>query len=244
MFRIYLQAQTRKSQLRGLEEGKLDTQRLHIAACGQTTIFKDQNLKLLPETAIELMIDMSGSMNSNLARTAAIILAEALSSIPQIKLSISGFTSNDLNYNSSYNRYRIDPNSGRQCGMDILQFKNFSEPYQKCRAKLGAINNSGNTPLGDAYGHALEHIIPRLEPRRIIFLITDGNPEFPQGQNYSDYLLMKKIHHDAQRYHIQTLGLGIGRNLEFLSKYFDQAINISSSQDLPKNLLEALKRFI
>jgi cobalamin biosynthesis protein CobT len=187
------------------------------------------------------MIDMSGSMNSNLARTAAIILAEALSSIPQIKLSISGFTSNDLAHTSIFRRY--DPNSGRQCGMDILQFKNFSEPYQKCRAKLGAIDNTGNTPLGDAYGHALEHIIPRTETRRIIFLITDGQPEFPQGQNHSDYLLMKKIHHDAKRFHIQTLGLGIGR-CEFLSKYFDQAINISSSQDLPKNLLEALKRFI
>jgi cobalamin biosynthesis protein CobT len=242
MFRIYLQAQTKKSQLRGLEEGKLDTQRLHIAACGQTTIFKDQNLKLLPETAIELMIDMSGSMNANLARTAAIILAEALSSIPQIKLSISGFTSNDLAGSTIFRRY--DPNSGRQCGMDILQFKNFSEPYQKCRAKLGAIYNTGNTPLGDAYGHALEHIIPRLEPRRIIFLITDGQPEFPQGQNHSDYLLMKKIHRDAKRFNIQTLGLGIGRNLEFLSKYFDQAINISNPQELPKNLLEALKRFI
>ena len=54
---------------------------------------------------------------------------------------------------------------------------------------------------------------------------------------------MKKIHATAKRFNIQTLGLGIG-HCEFLSDYFDQAINIMRINDLPKNLLEALKRFI
>ncbi len=246
MFRIYLQAQTKKSQLRGLEEGKLDHQRLYVAATGANTIFKDQTIKLLPETAIELMIDMSGSMNENISRTAAIILAEALSSIPQIKLSISGFTTNNLgreNIFKYYNRHNISPNSGRQCGMDILQFKNFSEAYAKCKSKLGAITSDGDTPLGDAYGKSLEHILPRPEIRKIIFLITDGRPGFPHGANHSDYLLMKKIHLTAKRYKVQTLGLGIG-NCEFLSDYFDQVINIKKIQDLPTQLLIALKFFI
>ena len=241
MFRIYLQAQTKKSTIRGLEEGKLDSQRLFLPATGSNLIFKDQSTKFLPETAIELMIDMSGSMNANLARTSAIILAEALSSIPQIKLSISGFTTN-RNSNNQFG-FNIPPNSGRQVGMDILQFKDFSEPYSKCKSKLGAITNSGNTPLGDAYGKALEHIIQRPENRKIIFLITDGNPEFPQGKNHSDYLLMKKIHKTAKRFKIQTLGLGID-NCEFLSNYFDQSINITKITDLPQNLLKALKLFI
>jgi cobalamin biosynthesis protein CobT len=242
MFRIYLQAQTKKSQIRGLDEGKLDHQRLHVAATGSNLIFKDQSSKLLPETAIELMIDMSGSMNANLARTSAIILSEALNSIPQIKLSISGFTTNDQ-ARPNYNYLAQNPNSGRQNGMDILQFKNFLEPYQKARAKLGAIRSSGMTPLGDAYGKSLEHIISRQEPRRIIFVITDGEPEFTHGKNHSDYLLMKKVHLTAKKYGIQTLGLGIG-NCEFLNSYFDKAINITNIENLPKNLLEALKFFI
>lgn len=242
MFRIYLQAQTKKSQIRGLEEGKLDTQRLNIAATGANTIFKDQSLKLLPETAIELMIDMSGSMDAQIARTAAIILAEALNSIPQIKLSISGFTTNSRNYSPSYYN-PINPNSGRQNGMDILQFKDFNTPYSKCRGRLGTITNTRNTPLGDAYGKSLEHIILRPEPRKIIFLITDGKPEFLHGRNHSDFLLMKKIHLTAKRFHIQTLGLGIGK-CEFLSKYFDQSINITNIETLPQNLLQALKQFI
>ncbi len=240
MFRIYLQAQTKKSQIRGLEEGKLDFQRLHVISTGQTTIFKDQNLKLLPETAIDLVIDMSGSMNANISRTAAIILAEALNSISQIKLSISGFTTNNQNGRKNYNP---NPNSGRQDAMDILQFKDFTEPYQKCKSKLGAITNSGFTPLGDAYGKAFEHIISRPEIRKIIFLITDGIPEFTHGSNHSDYLLMKKIHLSCKKYKIQTLGLGI-RNCEFLSKYFDQSLNIKKISDLPEKLLIALKSFI
>ncbi len=244
MFRIYLQAQTKKSQIRGLDEGKLDHQRLFVVSTGSNLIFKDQSSKLLPETAIELMIDMSGSMNSKIARTSAIILSEALNSIPQIKLSISGFTTNNNNYQSRRGYYDINHNSGRVDGMDILQFKNFNEPYQKARAKLGAIKNSGMTPLGDAYGKSLEHIIPRPEPRRIIFLITDGKPEFQHGQNHSDYLLMKKVFLTAKKYNIQTLGLGIGDNTDFLSSYFDKSINITEIENLPKNLLEALKFFI
>jgi len=241
MFRIYLQAQTKKSIIRGLEDGKLDSHRLHVVSTGSNLIFKDSSHKLLPETAVELMIDMSGSMNADIARTSAIILAEALASIPQIKLSISGFTTNSRGLDYSYN---FSPNSGRQIGMDILQFKDFSEPYQKARAKLGAITNTGNTPLGDAYGHAFSHIISRPETRKIIFLITDGHPEFPQGINHSDFLLMKKIHADTKKFKVQTLALGIGRDLDFLKNYFDTYINITKTQDLPQNLLSALKFFI
>ncbi len=58
-----------------------------------------------------------------------------------------------------------------------------------------------------------------------------------------DYLLMKKIHNSCKKYQIQTLGLGID-NCEFLNNYFDRAINISETNDLPKNLLIALKSFI
>lgn len=242
MFRIYLQSWNQKSWLRGLEEGEtLDRDRLHVASTGASTIFKTRHSKPFVNTAVSLMIDLSSSMDGDLTRGAAIILSEALASIPQIKLAISGFTTN---YSRSYNR-RPPANLGRCSGMDILLFKDFETPYAKSRAKLGAIKTSRLTPLGDAYGKALEQLIPRPEPRKILFLLTDGQPEFACGSNHSDYLLMENIKTRAAKLKIETFGLGIGENVEtFLPKYVEACTVIKSPQTLPADLMAALKRII
>lgn len=241
MFRIYLQTRSKKAQIRGLEEGKLDPYRLHLAK-SSNLIFKDSTSKPFLDTSIELMIDLSGSMREDITRASAIILAEALSSISQIKLSISGFTTNNSkNRNYSYAR-DIPPNTGRIVGMDIIQFKNFQEPYHKCKAKLGAITTRGNTPLGDAYGKALEHILPQSTPRKIIFLITDGKPEFLCGNNHSDFLLMKRVKTTAKKLGIETIALGVGNSVTFLDDYFDQVAYIKEISVLPQKLMEVLKK--
>ncbi len=241
MFRIYLQSRAKKAWLRGLDEGSsLDRERLYIASTGATTIFRERHEKTLTNTAISLMLDLSGSMDQDLVKSAAIALAEALSTIPQIKLSICGFSARfgTSSCNSS-------PNSGRQNPMDILQFKDFSEQYLKCRAKLGAIYTDGGTPLGDAYGKALESLIPRNEPRRVIFLLTDGKPEFVCGANHSDYLLMDQIHLRARRLEIETLGLGIGDSVSvMLEKYVDQCAQVRDLNQLPQELMRVLRQII
>ncbi len=239
MFRIHLQAKSKKSWLRGLEDAEtLDRERLHITALGQSSIFKERRDKNLINTSVELLLDLSVSMNEILVRSAAIVLAEALGAIPEIKLSISGFTTNGR-YSS-----RSGPGIGRLQGMDILIFKDYSEPYTKSRAKLGAIETYGSTPLGCAYGKALERILNRTEPRRIIFLVTDGTPDFLKAdRRHSDYLLMETIHKKAKRLGIETLGLGIGteRTVSFLRRYVDKCERIQDIETLPRTLLQILK---
>ena len=238
MLRIQLQARSRKSWLRGLEEAThLDRERPHVVATGHHHVFKDKRERQLIDTSIELMIDLSGSMRQDIVQSAAIILAEALSAIPQLKLSITGFKTN---HQFCMDRF----GTGRSQGMDILVFKDYAEPYVKCRAKLGGISTSGNTPLGDAYGKALERILARQEPRRIIFLITDGEPNFHKtDQRHNDYLLMERVHKKAKRLGIETLGLGIGSpsGIGFLKAYVDRCLRIQSATTLPQDLMQALK---
>ena len=247
MFRIFLQARSKKSWLRGLDEGEtLDRERLHVIAAHQTTVFKNRRERSLIDTALELMLDLSGSMNEHLLRSAAITLAEALDTIPQIKLSIAGFTTN-REWRSRSIWDEIPCNSGRHEGMDIKLFKDYTEPYAKCRAKLGAIVTRNQTPLGDAYGKALERIIHRPEPRRIIFLVTDGRPEFIHGTNHSDYLLMANIHQRAKRLNIETFGLGIiGRidAVSYLAQYTDKCTIIKSIETLPQDIMRMLRETI
>ena len=250
MFRVHLQARSKKSWLRGLEEGEsLDAERLHVTASGQSTVFKDKHDRRLINTAVELMLDLSSSMNESLVRSAAIVLSEALSAIPEIKLSICGFTTNrsmvnDLPIHSDFSEFS---SSGRVMGMDILVFKDYHESYIHSRPRLGAIETQYRTPLGDAYGKALEHILPRLEPRRIIFLVTDGRPGFARGnRQHSDYILMSRIHHKCQRLKVETLGLAIGleKTVGFLKPYVDKCVRIEQISDLPRTLLQALKGIV
>lgn len=239
MFRIHLQAKKKSSWLRGLEDGEtLDRERLHVTALNQTSIFKEKRNKRLINTAVELLLDLSGSMYEELVRSSAIVLAEALSAIPEIKLSICGFKTNE-----KYSHANL-PGIGRLQGMDILLFKDYSEPYNKARAKLGAIKTQGGTPLGCAYGKALERILFRPEPRRVLFLITDGSPSFHKAdQRHSDYLLMETIHKKCKRLGIETLGLGIGpeQTVSFLKLYVDKCERVQNISSLPQTLLQILK---
>jgi nitric oxide reductase activation protein len=239
MFRIHLQAKSKKSWLRGLDEGdSLDKERLYLIPTGNNSVFKTKHTRNIIDTAVELMIDLSGSIREDLVKASAIVLAEALSTIPKIKLDICGFKTNG---ESSGN---FSGNTGRQEGMDILVFKNFDEPYTKSRARLGGIKTSGGTPLGDAYGKALERILPRSEPRRIIFLITDGEPAFIKGKYHNDYILMSHIFKRCQQIGVETLGLGIGRNAQSLDKlklYVDNYSRIESINTLPQTLMQTLR---
>lgn len=250
MFRVHLQSRSKKSWLRGLEEGEtLDAERLHVTAFGQGTVFKDKHDRRLINTAVELMLDLSSSMDESLVRSAAIILSEALNTIPEIKLSICGFKTNRSMVNDLpiYGDFSEFSSSGRVMGMDILVFKDYHESYIHSRPRLGAIETQNLTPLGDAYGKALEHILPRSEPRRIIFLVTDGQPKFKRGNlQHSDYILMSRIHHKCQRLKVETLGLAIGpeQTVGFLKPYVDKCVRIEQIGDLPRTLLQVLKGIV
>ena len=244
MFRIYLQSKNRKSWLRGLDEGPtLDLQRLHLVPTSNS-VFKSPHDKYLINTAVELMLDLSASMTEELVRSAAIILAEALSTIPQIKLDICGFKTQ---YNPVFELYseHYIKNIGRLSPMEILLFKEFSEPYIKSRARLGGIETTGSTPLGDAYGKALERLVSRSEPRRIIFLVTDGKPQFQRGNSrHNDYILMSHVHSKAKSLHIETIGLDIGRTQTPLESHVDKYLRISSINELPQALMQILKEIV
>lgn len=250
MFRIHLQARSKKSWLRGMENGQLDRQRLHMAPTGSKSLFKEKRDRTIIDTAVELMLDLSGSMDEEMVRAAAITLSEALSSIPQLKLSISGFTT--VNKRRAGGRGFLRPATfqsgvGRTEAMRISVFKDYTEPYTKARGKLGAIRTWLSTPLGDAYGKALERLIPRKEPRKIIFLVTDGAPSFYKADpRHNDYLLMEKIHEKAKRLGIETIGLGIGHYVltGFLAKYVDKCAHIEDIGNLPQTLMSVLRGVI
>lgn len=234
MLQIYLKSRAQKSWERGLPEGKLDTGALADFATGSTDVFKRLRERTLTDTSVQLMVDLSGSMNSGTVKQAAIILAEALNGVPQIKLSIAGFTTNSHEYTGS--------TGGRAVGLDLKLFKDFEETYMKSRGRLGAISTSGFTPLGEAYAHGFTRLAQRKETRKVLWVITDGQPYFPlTDYRHSEYKLMERVHRRCKRSGIKVVATNVGRVNNDMHLYTDVMKSINSQSDMPEDMLNILK---
>lgn len=237
MLNIYLQSRTTKAWERGLPEGKLDDANLANLFLGDTNLFKRRRERQLIHTSVQMMVDCSGSMNARDTQTAAVILAEALNGVPQIKLSVAGFTTNDHYYRGN--------SGGRLNGLDILMFKDFDEPYHSAQDRLGAIRTYGYTPLGEAYGHGFARLMKRKETRRVLWIVTDGEPFFDtQDSEHNEYLLMKRIHRKCKVNGIQVIGMNIGRASDEAKKCCDSFRAIGSHRQLPQAVLEIMKEIV
>ena len=237
MLSMYLRSRANKSWSRGLEEGELDVSQLHnLVAFGSTKIMKERRSRDYMNTAVLLLVDCSNSMHAGTTRTAAIILAEALNTIKWLKLEIAGFTTND-------HYYKKLKDCGRMIGIDIMLHKGFDEPYVKVRSRLGAISTSGFTPLGEAYGHGFERLMVRKEVRRVLWILSDGEPCLELANDkHSEYELMRRCHGKCRQYGIETIGTYIGWNhRNSLKKYVDRYSCIQEIEEMPTALLEIIR---
>lgn len=239
MLNIALRARTKKAWEKGLDEGILDDEGLPKLFLGDTDFFKQKRIVLLPDTAIQVMVDLSGSMSTTSTMTAAIILAEALTGISAIKLSIAGFTT------GSYGQqYRLPVTAGRAVNLVIPLFKDFGESYASSRDRLGALSCTGSTPLGDAYGLGFSRLMMRKEPKKVLWIVTDGEPCIAAGPRHSEPLMMKKIYRRCKQNGIYVIGTNIGRLGKDLKENSDAAFGVGSSNELPKEMLKVMKELM
>jgi len=159
-----------------------------------------------------------------------------LNGIKWLKLDIAGFTTN----NNDYKRLK---DSGRMVALDILLYKDFDEPYMKARGRLGAIKCTGYTPHGEAYGHGLERLIRRKEERRVLWIISDGEPALKLADpSHSEYELMRRSHAKCRHYGIETVGTYVGfRGRHALKSYVDRFSGIDRISQMPQSMMEIIK---
>jgi cobaltochelatase CobT subunit len=172
----------------GREFGKLDTKRLVAGSLGSQTVYKQRKDRLELDTAVHFLIDLSGSMGgekSRVTRDATIAFSECLEGT-QIRYQVSGFDNSSVYETGSarglgpvvqkawdtgakYHRY--EP-------LNIIKFKDFSEPLQLAKGPISTINScaSGNNSDRDAVIWAYHELLNRPEKRKILFVLSDGQP--------------------------------------------------------------------
>lgn len=212
------------------EEGDIDCDTLATVPTGNRRIYRQEIEGDVVDTAWMLLIDLSGSMGSNdyghtcsyYTQRMAIGLSEALDDLG-IPFAVWGFynpydyhdhevsrlVTHEMKYNSSMRTERLQ----------ILAFKNFNEKYRKVCARFGSITGYDNNTDGDAVLWAAKELALRPEKRKILSVLSDGEPA---GGNV-DYPILEKHLKEVVKMITKTgiEVLGVGANTRSVERFYN-----------------------
>jgi len=162
---LQFQSGKRTVETFGMRSGDLDEGSLHKLSYDCDNIWAQKTLSRLPDVAVGILVDQSGSMSGtkiDQARQMCIILAEALKKIAGVRLYVYGHTANTY-------------------GADLTIYEHYT-PTNSDITRLGGIQSHAN----NYDGYAIKDVAKRLalDPakRKYLFTICDG---LPSGQGYN-----------------------------------------------------------
>jgi len=176
----FLQAQTQRRCSIG-RRGTLHANSLHRLQVGNARVFQKESVHLGLNTAVHILLDVSGSMAGapiNLANRACYAVATALSHIRGVNPAVTAFPATTVT-NSVFPIMR----------------------HGQLVPDLFDIRASGGTPLAGALWWVLQTMLPLKEQRKMILVITDGMPDNPLAANNAIGV--------AQKLGFEVYGLGI-----------------------------------
>lgn len=175
----YLKTLTRSRLVGDLDEGTIDATALASVRSGRRNVYCDVKRARDLDTAIEVLIDLSGSMGDGdhtsscayYAKRTAIALAESWEPLG-VAHEFIGF------HNKSYSGHGRGAGDGTvsRAPFEFLVFKEFGEKLAPCRARFSAIRGYEDNADGEAVWEAALRLAKRPERRKILVVISDGVP--------------------------------------------------------------------
>jgi cobaltochelatase CobT len=219
---------SRMDRPRPLRSGRsLDPKRLHRVAVADERIFARRAHRIAPNTAIHLLVDLSGSMHGTVhhgdgtlttraasALESALALALALDGIPGVTVATTAFP-------------------GRAGTADRVT--RMVQHGQSPRACAGAFIQTarGGTPMAQALWYAAADLLACREERRMLMVLTDGEPD-----DTPEALRLLGLCRQAG---IESVGVGIGVDVRHL---FPTAIEVTEAKDLKGALFGIAERLL
>jgi cobalamin biosynthesis protein CobT len=219
---------SRMDRPRPVKRGRrLDPRRLHRVAVADERIFARRARRVAPNTAVHLLVDLSGSMHAIVHRRdgsptsrassaleSALALALALDGIPGVTLTVTAF-----------------PGQAGQPDRVTRMVRHGQSP----RACAGAFIQTarGGTPMAQALWYAAAELLACREQRRLVMVLTDGAPD-----DATEVLRLLALCRQAG---IETVGVGIGIDIGHL---FPTALEVTQATDLKRELFGVAERLL
>lgn len=166
---LQFQNNKRTGEVHGLLSGDLDEGSLHKLRYDSEHIWSQKTITRMPDVAVGILVDQSGSMSSahkiDQAREMCILLAEAVKKTPGVHLHIYGHTAN-------------------MSGADLVLFQHYASNASAESADLGSLGNIvAHSNNYDGYAIKETAKLLDMDPakRKYLFVISDG---LPHGAGY------------------------------------------------------------
>lgn len=226
----------------GREFGKLDTKRLVVGSLGAPTVYKQRKERLEMDTAVHFLIDLSGSMGGQkiqVARDATVAFSECLEGT-QIRYQVTGFCNSSLP-SQLYEQYerasRTSQKYHRVEPLSLFKFKDFNTNLQLSKGSINAIGQcaGGNNSDRDAVIWAYHELMQRPEKRKILFVLSDGQPA-NDTINIHDYgrgplvAGLKMAIDECGKNGVECVGIGI--LTDHVKNIYPKSVSIRKVEDL------------
>jgi len=239
----------------GREFGKLDTKRLVAGSMGSSVVYKQRKERYELDTAVHFLIDLSGSMSGNkirVARDAAVAFSECLEGT-QIRYQISGFDNGGDTgglgrlvreaQKGSKKYHRYEP-------LNLFKFKDFNQSLQLAKGSVAAISecSSGNNSDRDAVVWAYHELLQRPEKRKILFVLSDGQPA-NATINVDEYsargplvMGLKNAIDECGQNGVECVGIGI--LTDHVKDIYPKSVSITKVEDLSGAIFNQLSNLL
>ena len=234
----------------GREFGRLDSRRLVAAVGGATHVFKQRSATQEVETAVQILCDMSGSMEHNkrivMARRVAIALCETLERTT-VAYELLGYGSDERRTTrEARDAYMKDDDTySRISPMNTWVFKAFEERLRDCKAAIGTMSKHNLDHNIDGESVLLGHmrLKARPEKRQVMLVLSDGHPEFSGNASIDvrNQHLRDVIAH-AQREGTEMIGIGIQTSA--VKRFYERHSVVHRLEDLAEGALDQLARLL
>lgn len=209
---VLLEAESEADTVRAASGRKLAPSGPRRAMLGDPRVFSRRTDGVSLSTAISILLDVSGSMKDHgrleIAVEAALAAAMALQPFDEASLAIYSFPGNGC-------------------------LKHFDESIRSALPKF-ALSTWGSTPMAEAILIATGELVKRDEARRILVVITDGEPDNAPAT--------RAVVRGMQAAQVECVGIGI--QLPTITGIFPCSRVIQSVDQLPQALMATLKNQI
>ena len=224
------------------ERGRLDVRSFHklLTVDNFRGVFKDKKKTETKNVAIEIMVDLSGSMMSEArGRTAektVAVIAEALSRMG-INFEVTGF--NSTNHRMVIPKDIPDNIQRRGYANNYYIFKSFDsrklDGIAEINEKVGGENVDGESVMW-----AAKRLAKRKEKRKVFFILSDGEPLCPgvRGNKKALEIAVKNI----SKAGIEVVAIGI--QTESVAHYYPKFIVVNDIKTLAKSAINELRKIL
>ena len=228
--------------------------RLHAAALSKLTMFGDERVfrrkheNHTKDVSVSLLIDCSGSMSGtkiDAAAKAAYGLASVLDRL-KIKNEVLGFTtSGRLPAEAFVEERKTGVRYSRHLKLYIPILKGFEEgmtPEVKRRfAYLAHSHILSENVDGESVQIAASRLAVRREKRKILIVLSDGQPACP-GDYHSLGPHLRSVIEDTEKMGVEVLGIGIMTTAP--AAYYPKHVLLNSISELPTEVIGQIKRLL